>query len=89
MRQCILKQASAVDNFTCIATASICNIVSECTRFGMTREAVTNEIESIVGVIRGWREHFHECAVSSQDIDYIAPAFLPPGFFHKEPVRAI
>lgn len=70
-------------------TASIYNIVSQCTRFGMPREAVTKEIESIVGVIRGWREHFHECAVSSQDIDYIAPAILPPSFFHKEPVRAI
>ena len=68
-------------------TASIYNILSECTRFGVTREAARNEIDAIVGVIRGWREHFHECGVSSHDVDYLAPAFLPPCFFYEEPVQ--
>lgn len=62
-------------------TASIYNIVSECGRFGVTPEAATREIDAIVSVLRGWREQIHECGVSSGDINYIAPAFLPPSFF--------
>ena len=68
-------------------TASIYNIRSECARFGVTPEAATKEIDAIVRVIRGWREHFHECGVAPHDIDYIAPAFLPPCFFYREPVQ--
>jgi serine/threonine-protein kinase HipA len=70
-------------------TASIYNIASECTRFGVTPEAATREIDAIAGVVRGWREHFHECGVSSRDVDYIAPAFLPPCFFNEQPVQAV
>jgi serine/threonine-protein kinase HipA len=70
-------------------TASIYNIISECARFGVTPEAAIKEIDAIVGVIRGWREHFHECGVPPQDIDYIAPAFLPPCFFYEERMQGV
>ncbi len=69
--------------------ASIYNILSQCTRFGVTAEAATKEIDAIVGVIRVWREHFHECGVPPHDIDTIAPAFLPPCFFYEEPVQGV
>ena len=68
-------------------TASIYNIVSQCARFGMTPDAAQKELATMVDIIRGWREHFHTCGVSPQDIDYIAPPFLPPCFFHEQPVE--
>lgn len=70
-------------------SASLYNIRSECTRFGVTAEAATKEIDAIVEVIRGWRELFHECGVSRQDIDFIAPAFLPSCFFFDKPVSGV
>jgi serine/threonine-protein kinase HipA len=70
-------------------TASIYNILSGYARFGVTHEAATKEIAAIVGVIRGWREHFHECGVSSRDVDYITSAFLPPCFFYEEPIQGV
>ena len=70
-------------------TASIYNILSQCARFGVAPEAARRDLDAIVGVIRGWREHFHACGVSPHDIDYIAPAFLPPCFFYEEPVQGV
>ena len=67
-------------------TASLYNIASECGRFGLSPDAARKEIDAIVAVVRDWREHFHACGVSAQDIEYIAPAFLPPCFFQEQPV---
>ncbi len=70
-------------------TASIYNIASDCARFGLTPEAARKEIDAIIAVVRGWREHFHACGVSPKDIDTIASAFLPPCFFQEQPVEAV
>lgn len=70
-------------------TASVYNLVSQCTRFGMSVEAANAEIERIASVVRGWREVFVSCGVSAQDIEYIAPAFLPECFFFKQPPQAL
>ena len=69
-------------------SASIYNIVSQCARFGVKPEAAKREIDTIVAIVRGWREHFHACGVSAQDIEYITSAFLPPCFFNEQPVEA-
>jgi len=66
-------------------TASIYNIVSQCARFGVTPGAAKREIEAIVAVVRGWREHFHACGVSARDIEIISTAFLPPCFYYEQP----
>lgn len=68
-------------------TASIYNIVSQCQRFGLTPAEAKKEIDAIVEVIRSWREHFHACGVSVQDIDHMATAFLPPCFYYEQPVE--
>ena len=68
-------------------TASIYNLVSQCGRFGVRPESARKEIDTIVAVVRGWREHFHACGVSAQDIEYIASAFLPSCFFNEKPVE--
>lgn len=67
-------------------TASIYNLLSQCERFGLTAEAARKEIENIVAIVRGWRDHFLACGVSKKDIDYMAQAFLPECLFFEKPV---
>ncbi len=66
-------------------TASVYNLLSQCTRFGLTTEAARKEIDGIVNVVRGWRENFLASGVSARDIETIGPAFLPDGFFFEAP----
>ena len=68
-------------------TASIYNLLSQGERFGLTAEAARKEIESIVAIIRTWRDHFRACGVSEKDADYMAQAFLPECFFFEKPVE--
>jgi serine/threonine-protein kinase HipA len=65
-------------------TASIYNLLSECERFGLTIEAARKEIEKLVATLRNWRDNFCACGVSAKDIESIAPAFLPEGFFFEK-----
>ncbi len=67
-------------------TASIYNLLSQCERFGLNKNAARNEIDAIVEGVRGWREHFHQCGVSAEDIETMVTAFLPPCFFYEIPV---
>lgn len=64
-------------------TASVYNLISQCTRFGLTAEAARAQIDQIASVVRGWREHFFACGVSAQDVEYVAQAFLPECFFFE------
>lgn len=68
-------------------TASIYNLLSQCGRFGLKPAAAKKEIDDIVATVRGWREHFHQCGVSAEDIDHMATAFLPPCFYYEQPVE--
>jgi serine/threonine-protein kinase HipA len=65
-------------------TASIYNLLSQAGRFGLSTPAARAEIDSLVDVIRHWRESYAVCGVSARDIDYIAPAILPDCFFLEE-----
>jgi serine/threonine-protein kinase HipA len=69
-------------------TASVYNLRSQCERFGLTTEAAAKEIEKMVATVHTWRDHFRACGVSAKDIEYIAPAYLPDGFFLERPVEA-
>ncbi len=62
-------------------TASIYNLLSQCERFGLATEAARKEIDAVVATVRNWRDHFHASGVSQQDIEYVAPAFLPECLF--------
>lgn len=68
-------------------TASVYNLLSQCERFGLTTDAARKEIESIVAIVRTWRDHFRACGVSPKDVEYIAPAFLPECFFFEKPLQ--
>jgi serine/threonine-protein kinase HipA len=62
-------------------TASIYNLLSQASRFGLPAEDARQEIDQIVMVVRQWRESFLACGVCKKDIEYIAPAILPECFF--------
>lgn len=62
-------------------SASIYNLVSQSARFGLLIDDAHKEIDRIVAVVQQWRASFVSCGVSAQDLDYIAPAMLPPCFF--------
>ena len=64
-------------------TASIYNLLSQCTRFGLNAEEARKEIDNIANVVRGWREHFFSFGVSAKDIAYIEQAFLSECFFFE------
>ena len=64
-------------------TASIYNLVSNSGRFGLSTIDATLVIKEIVRVIEQWREVFFACGVSAKDVEYIAPAILPPCFFYE------
>jgi serine/threonine-protein kinase HipA len=66
-------------------TASVYNLISQCDRFGLTTEAARKEIEHVVTIVKGWRDHFLACGVSAKDVEYMAPAFLPECFFFEKP----
>ncbi|MEX2240046.1 MAG: HipA domain-containing protein [Burkholderiales bacterium] len=70
-------------------TASVYNLLSQCERFGLTAAAAAKEIEKMVATVQTWRDHFRACGVSAKDIGYIAPAYLPDGFFLERPVEAL
>ncbi len=62
-------------------TPSIYNLLSQAGRFGLSAQDARAEIDSLVSVLRQWRETFFACGVSVQDMGYIAPAMLPECFF--------
>ena len=70
-------------------TASVYNLLSQCSRFGLSVDAARAEIARIAAVVRNWRDVFVECGVSEKDIEYIAPAFLPECFFFEQPPQAV
>jgi len=68
-------------------TASMYNLLSQCDRFGLTTEAARKEIDNVVAIVRGWRDHFLACGVSAKDVEHMAQAFLPECFFFDKPVQ--
>ncbi|MGH8277824.1 MAG: type II toxin-antitoxin system HipA family toxin, partial [Steroidobacteraceae bacterium] len=58
-------------------------------RFGLSQEEAHREVLCIARIVRRWRERFAACRVSAKDLEYIAPAMLPPSFLAEaapEPV---
>lgn len=64
-------------------TASVYNLLSQAGRFGLSEQEARGQIDSLVEVMRHWRDSFFACSVSARDVDYIAPAMLPDCFFFE------
>ena len=68
---------------------SLYNLISQSNRFGLTDAEARDEVSRIASIVRAWRERFAACGVSAKDIDYIAPAMLPPSFLSNSPPRPV
>jgi serine/threonine-protein kinase HipA len=68
---------------------SLYNLVSQCGRFGLEESAARKEIRRIAAVIHNWRDSFAASGVASNDIEYIAPAMLPPSFLSETPPEPV
>jgi len=68
-------------------TASMYNLLSQSSRFGLSVDEARAVIDSIVAVVSKWRDVFDEMGVSAKDIEYIAPAFLPECFYFEEAIQ--
>jgi serine/threonine-protein kinase HipA len=66
--------------------ASVYNLLSECGSFGLTLEAAQQVIDTMVEVVKGWRNVFARHNVEDRSIDYISGAILPECFFRREPM---
>ena len=64
-------------------TASIYNLLSQAGRFGLSAQDARAAIDSLVSVVRQWRETFSTGGVSAQDVQHIASAMLPESFFFE------
>ena len=65
--------------------ASIYNLISQAGRFGLSADDARSEIKRLAAVVQQWRKFFRACGVTVEDIDTIAPAFLPACFFFENP----
>jgi serine/threonine-protein kinase HipA len=64
---------------------SLYNLVSQSNRFGLPQAEARKEIRHVASIVRKWRDRFAASGVSRGDIEYIAPAMLPPSFLSEEP----
>jgi serine/threonine-protein kinase HipA len=68
---------------------SLYNLISQCARFGLTEAEARKEIGHIASAVGKWRERFAACGVSAKDVEYIAPAMLPPSFWSETPPQPV
>lgn len=68
--------------------ASLYNLVSQSNRFGLPEAEARKEISHVASIVRKWRDRFAASGVSRKDIEYIAPAMLPPSFLSADPPQS-
>jgi serine/threonine-protein kinase HipA len=54
------------------ADSTMENALSECSQFGLRKEAAQEQIQKVSVVIAGWKEHFSKVGVRARDIDSLA-----------------
>jgi serine/threonine-protein kinase HipA len=69
--------------------ASLFNLLSRCDGFGLGAEDARAQIDSMLTVVRGWREFFVARGVEAQAIEMLEQAMLPPSFFQEAPPEAM
>jgi serine/threonine-protein kinase HipA len=65
--------------------ASLYNILSRCSAFGLSREQAMAQIDRMLEVVRGWRAFFARHGVAQHSIQMLEPAMLAPSFFRDTP----
>ena len=69
--------------------ASLYNLLSQTTPFGLSQEAAQAEIDRMLDVVRGWRDRYRSHGVDQRGLDMLERAILPPSFFAMEAPQAI
>ena len=65
--------------------ASLYNLFSQCEAFDVTKEDAQATVDSMLVVVRTWREFFIERGVEQRSIEMLEQAMLPPSFFRDTP----
>jgi serine/threonine-protein kinase HipA len=65
--------------------ASVYNLLSRSAVFGLDTEAAGNLIDTMMLVVKGWREFYAERGVEPRTIDWLEGAILPASFFRQAP----
>ena len=65
--------------------ASVYNLFSQCEAFELDRDEARAIVESMLVVVRTWREFFIERGVEQRSIEMLEQAILPPSFFRDTP----
>lgn len=69
--------------------ASLYNILSRCDAFGLSKDEAKASIDSMLDVVRGWREFFIQQGVEQRSVEMLEQAMLPPSFFRDTPPDAV
>ncbi|AMN45742.1 hypothetical protein ACG33_01190 [Steroidobacter denitrificans] len=69
--------------------ASLYNLLSDCGAFGLSTQEAQALIDSMLGVVKGWREFFVSHNVEIRSIDMLEQAILLDCFYRTEPVEAL
>jgi serine/threonine-protein kinase HipA len=65
--------------------ASLYNLFSQCEAFDVTKGDAQAMVDSMLIVVRTWREFFTERGVEQRSIEMLEQAMLPPSFFRDAP----
>jgi serine/threonine-protein kinase HipA len=69
--------------------ASLYNLLSQCEAFGLGTDDAKAVIESMLGVVSGWREFFAARGVEARSIEMLEQAMLPESFHRDAPAQAV
>jgi serine/threonine-protein kinase HipA len=69
--------------------ASLYNLLSQCDAFGLSTEDARAIVESMLDVVRGWREFFAAHGVAAGTIEMLEQAMLPRSFYRDAPPQTV
>jgi len=52
--------------------STLANAMSQCTLFGYTPAQAAEQVQRVITVVNGWREHFAACGVTASDLASLA-----------------
>jgi hypothetical protein len=65
------------------------NLLSGSEVFGLSRDQAAAQLDSMLAVVRGWREIFRAHGVDAEAIAMLERAILPESFFSARPPDAV
>lgn len=69
--------------------ASLYNLLSDCSAFGLSVSEAQSLVERMLSVVRDWREFFAKHNVEARSIEMLEQAILPGCFYRTEPIELV